>query len=222
MTSEPEHASLESRLAGIASAAGFQLSPTQVGQLRAYLTSLNRWNASINLTALPLPGFPAASLERLVAEPLRAARLLESCSDMVSAAGSNSARWFDLGSGSGSPALPMKVVLPDLPLTMVESRGRKAAFLRDVSVQMGLGGTSVFCGRIEDLVSEEKGSGFLISARAVRIDAAVAKVVRHLTTAGSQIVLLGRAEWTALSGFSTDVAAIEKDGTVLLNVPRGT
>ena len=45
--------------------------------------------------------------------------------------------WFDLGSGGGSPAIPLKLVRPDARLTMVESKTRKAAFLREAVAQSG-------------------------------------------------------------------------------------
>ena len=211
----PEDSELDARLAVIGAQAGFQLSADQIFQLRTYLAALRRWNATINLTALPLEGFPAASLQRLIAEPLRGARLLRSASHLPG-------RWFDLGSGSGSPALPMKVVIPSLPLTMVESRGRKAAFLRDVVAQMGIRESTVFSGRIEELSSEEPGCAALVSARAVRLDLGISSVIRHLMSTAGEILLLGRSDWTALSAFATLVTAIEEDGTVLLSVPRGT
>ena len=48
------------------------------------------------------------------------------------------ALWFDIGSGGGSPAIPLKLARPTLPLPMVESKTRKAVFLREAVRALGL------------------------------------------------------------------------------------
>jgi 16S rRNA (guanine527-N7)-methyltransferase len=101
-----------------AETAGLTLDLTWVAQFEQYFRLLRHWNRTINLTALPFRGLPGKTLNRLFIEPLQAARFVDDA-PLV---------WFDLGSGGGSPAIPLKIVRPLLPLTMVES-SRKAAFL---------------------------------------------------------------------------------------------
>src|SRR2546427_12519730 len=83
--------------------------------LEAYFRLLTRWNEKINLTALPLRNPNDETFDRLLIEPLAAARLV----------GPTPSSWFDLGSGGGSPALPMKIARPNLILPRCEPRGRR-------------------------------------------------------------------------------------------------
>lgn len=181
--------SLAERLRLIGSETGFELSPHQIAQLQSFLSTLKHWNQRINLTALPLEGFPDATLHRLIREPLHGAALLRG----------QPTCWFDLGSGGGSPAIPMRLVLPAVKLTMVESKSRKAAFLREAARSAELSDTDVLDCRIEDLMTRvERASVNLISSRAVRIDHGVARSIRHVASASAQVLLFGPVDWTAL------------------------
>jgi 16S rRNA (guanine527-N7)-methyltransferase len=116
-------------------AAGCGLAPGRdvAERLASYLELLGRWNRKINLTALPLDPPSDASIDRLVIESLVAVTCLPS----------DGLRVLDIGSGSGSPAVPMKLARPDIELVMVESRRRKSAFLREAVRTLGLGQTTV-------------------------------------------------------------------------------
>lgn len=74
----------------------------------------------------------------------------------------------DLGSGGGFPALPLAIALKgrDIDLTLVESNGRKVAFLRAVARELNLR-VSVVDKRIEALVSRETQLPDIITARAL-------------------------------------------------------
>ena len=113
--------------------------PETATALEEYFGLLDRWNAKINLTALPLRPPTDETFDRLFVEPLAAARFLPD----------ESAMWLDLGSGGGSPAIPLNVVRPRLKLTMVESKVRKAAFLREAVRVLKLGNAAVENSRIE-------------------------------------------------------------------------
>ena len=87
--------------------------------LEAYFQLLTQWNAKINLTALPLDPPTDETFDRLLVEPLAASKQIPTHTPSV---------WFDLGSGGGSPAIPLKIARPALRLTMIESKERKSAF----------------------------------------------------------------------------------------------
>ena len=146
-----------------------------VDPLEHYFHLLSRWNTKINLTALPLQEPTDQTFDRLFIEPLAAARHV----------GSEPESWWDLGSGGGSPAIPLKVARPMLSLTMVEAKTRKAAFLREAIRALRLGDTDVLHSRFEDAVSTDAvaGSHGLVTVRAVRTDrrlfAIAAKLLRH-------------------------------------------
>ncbi len=106
------------RLLRRASKADITLSSALADRLVAYLELLLRWNRKINLTALDDLD---AAVDRLLLEPLAA----------VPHVNRQNGRLLDLGSGGGSPAIPLALSLPGLDLTMVEVKGRKAAFLRE-------------------------------------------------------------------------------------------
>ena len=86
---------------------------------------LSRWNQKINLTSLDDPD---EAIDRLMLEPLAAVRFVPAG---VSA-------MMDIGSGGGSPAIPMKLVSPKVALTMVEVKARKSAFLREATRHLKL------------------------------------------------------------------------------------
>jgi 16S rRNA (guanine527-N7)-methyltransferase len=132
--------------------------------LEAYFQLLSQWNAKINLTALPLDPPTDETFDRLLVEPLAASRQIPSHASSI---------WFDLGSGGGSPAIPLKIARPELRLTMIESKERKGAFLREAVRMLGLTHTVVQTQRFEDAASNPEcaGTGDLVTVRAVRADA---------------------------------------------------
>ncbi|WP_425410501.1 16S rRNA (guanine(527)-N(7))-methyltransferase RsmG [Hyphococcus sp.] len=60
-------------------------------------------------------------------------------------------RLADLGSGAGFPGLVLAAMLPDLKVTLIESTGKKAAFLTDAGEAMGLDNLEVIPARIESV-----------------------------------------------------------------------
>ena len=145
-------------------------------QLVVYFQLLSHWNRKINLTSL---SDPDEAVDRLLLEPVAAAALLPPDVELV-----------DLGSGGGSPALPLALALGVRRLVMVESRVKKAAFLREALRELGVAG-SVETMRFEDLAVEP---GFahafaLLSVRAVRLDGATFQVMSSLLSSGGQAAL---------------------------------
>lgn len=167
---------LDARISSRAVHHGFVLSPHQAASIARYLRLLARWNERMNLTALNLAGFPDPTLDRLVIEPLAAAPLVPG----------GAASWLDVGSGGGSPALPLKLVAPQLRLTMVESSLRKAAFLREAVRVLMLDGVSVIAQRVETLPVQVAAD--LVTLRAVRIDAALQDALARLVREGGELI----------------------------------
>jgi 16S rRNA (guanine527-N7)-methyltransferase len=172
-----------------------------VDRLEAYYRLLARWNTKVNLTALQLDELTDPSVDRLLVEPLAAARFVLD-SPLV---------WFDLGSGGGSPAIPLKIVRPAAQLTMVESKVRKAAFLREAVRMLGLENASVENARFEDIAARMSASGVaeLVTVRAVKADTALFRASRSLLREGGRLVLFGSSKTpiTAPPGFEMLEAA---------------
>jgi 16S rRNA (guanine527-N7)-methyltransferase len=171
------------RLTRRARRAEVTVAPSTVAQLEAYFRLLAQWNVKINLTGLPLREPTDETFDRLLVEPLAAARFLK---------GSPSV-WFDLGSGGGSPAIPLKILLPSSRLTMVESKIRKAAFLREAIRALGLEDTVVENTRFEELAANASvsGRGDLVTVRAVKLGNALFDTASHLLGAGGRLLLFG-------------------------------
>ena len=108
-------------------------------QLGRYLDLLMRWNQRTNLTAIR---DPEEIVRRHFGESLFAAGLLVG---QLEDGGSV----LDVGSGAGLPGIPIQLLLPKLRVTLAESQGKKAAFLREIVRALGLS-TEVWSGRAED------------------------------------------------------------------------
>jgi 16S rRNA (guanine527-N7)-methyltransferase len=155
-------------------------------KLEAYFELLARWNAKINLTALPLDKPTDQTFDRLFTEPLAAARHFPS----------SSKSWYDLGTGGGSPAIPLKIVLGAVRLTMIESKVRKAAFLREVVRTLGFLDAEVENARFEEVVPSRLRSAEAVTVRAVRSDPTLFKVTSDLLVDAGRLLLFrtdGRA-----------------------------
>ncbi len=75
--------------------------------------------------------------------------LIDDCLVLVEHLG-DAGRLVDVGSGGGLPGLPLKIVRPELSVTLVEADGRKAAFLVRACAELGLRGVEVVNERAED------------------------------------------------------------------------
>jgi len=152
----------QDRLGRRAKRAGVNLAPKLAARLEAYFRLLEIWNRKINLTGLNLADSTPETIDRLLIEPLVAARHIPA----------GSARMLDIGSGGGSPAIPIALALPSVRLLMVESKTRKAVFLRDAIRTVDLEGADVAASRFEELLSrpELHEAHDLVTIRAVRIE----------------------------------------------------
>jgi 16S rRNA (guanine527-N7)-methyltransferase len=150
--------------------------------LEAYFRLLAQWNEKINLTALPLDAPTDETFDRLLVEPLAASKQIATHTPSV---------WFDLGSGGGSPAIPLKIARPALRLTMIESKERKSAFLREAIRALGLADASVETGRFE--VAAEKpefaAAADLLTVRAVKADEELFASAEKLLKNGGRLLM---------------------------------
>jgi 16S rRNA (guanine527-N7)-methyltransferase len=172
------------RLQERAALAGVDLAAPTARRLADYLALLARWNERINLTALDAAGLSDEAIDVLAVEPLIAARLIAPSDRTL----------IDIGSGSGSPAIPIKIAAPHLRLVMVEARARKAAFLKEAVRQLGLSFTVVESCRVEDLASREPPeTADVVTVRAVRLDDDLwSALLRLMDSTGRAILFRGK------------------------------
>jgi 16S rRNA (guanine527-N7)-methyltransferase len=173
---------LPSRIRARAANAGARVDEALAGRLAAYVELLARWNRTINLTSLDVDPPSDEALDRLVIEPVIAAAHVAADERVV----------VDIGSGGGSPALPMKLALPRLHFTLVESKARKAAFLREAVRHLELSGVVIENRRVEEIAPASSRAD-VITMRAVRVDDAIARVIREWLQPRGRVFLFGSA-----------------------------
>jgi 16S rRNA (guanine527-N7)-methyltransferase len=177
---------LKARVTKTIAKAGFPATAGIVSPLVAYLELLARWNRKINLTALVVDPPNEEALDRLIGEPLCAARLIPTRAQLM----------IDVGSGGGSPALPIRIARPATRLVMVESKVRKSAFLREAARQLNLRDVTVETCRYEKLLSrpELHDAADLVTLRAVRIDPNILRTSSAFLRPGGRVMLFRSQE----------------------------
>ena len=150
---------MNNRLAATAAEWGLALNHTQLDQFATYADALRRWNEQVNLTAIT---DEAQIVTRHFLDSLRCALSW----------GVDPRRLVDVGAGAGFPGLPLKILRPELALTLVESVEKKAAFLRHVVTMLGLREVEIVTARAEAIGRD--------AAYREQYDVAVARAVAEL------------------------------------------
>ena len=176
-----------------ASALGLVVDDAALGRLLRYSASLATWNRRLRLTG---DQDPIRVAEQHIADSLAVVALLPGAGPVV-----------DIGSGQGFPGIILGCLRPDLELVLIESRRRRANFLRDAIRQIPLPRADVLEERAENLGALLAGQASLVVARALRLDVFLALARPLLAPEGRVIAMLserGRREASrvaARSGF---------------------
>jgi 16S rRNA (guanine527-N7)-methyltransferase len=141
-------------------------------QLATYLDLILKWNARTNLTAIRTP---EEIVQRHFGESLFAGAHLGACATLL-----------DFGSGAGFPGLPIQLLRPDISVTLAESQGKKAAFLREVIRSLGLP-TEVWAKRVETMPATRQFD--VVTLRAV--DNMEAAVQGAILRAKERVLIMG-------------------------------
>jgi len=206
------------------------VAPELTARLEAYYRLLTAWNTKINLTGLKLAEFSPEALDRLLIEPLVAAKYVAG----------NAARMLDIGSGGGSPAIPLALAVTRLRLLMVESKTRKAVFLREAIRALEMSGAEVVTARFEELLTRPDlhEAHDLMTVRAVRVETRTLMALQAFAKPGGQLFLfrgsvtadpsetvtpplVWRATYPLLESLRSRLVVLEKR-PVGRGVPRGT
>jgi 16S rRNA (guanine527-N7)-methyltransferase len=149
------------KLASRAKKAGISVQTDVISGLEAYFELLQKWNSKVSLTSLPIEKLGDEAIDRLLIEPLVASKYVPQRAAVI-----------DVGSGGGSPAIPMRIANPSISLRMVESKTRKAAFLREVVRQLQLERTAIESSRFEELLvrPELHEAADIVTLRAVKVE----------------------------------------------------
>lgn len=123
---------------------GFAFSEEELGLFSLYIDELWDWKDRMNLVS-------AAGREEVAQR-----HFLDSLTCLLAADFPAGARVIDVGSGAGFPGLPLKIHRPDLQVTLLEARLKRARFLEHVVQVTGLQGVEVVAGRAEEVAHRSR------------------------------------------------------------------
>ena len=174
------------------------LSGRQVTALGIYEKELLEWNQKFNLTAI-----------RDV-ESIRTKHFLDSFSCVLAWRASPPHLLIDIGTGAGFPGIPLKILYPNMKLTLVESVGKKAMFCQHIVRVLGLEQVEVIQARAEDLGQD--------LGHRERYDWAIARAVANLNVLSEYLLPLVRLGGTMLAqkGESGPAEAQSAEGAMKL------
>lgn len=170
--------------------------PATLDRLLAYLALLQRWNATYNLTAVREPGD----------------MLIQHLADCLAVVGplrrrlgaGTTRRILDVGSGGGLPGVVLAAMEPGWAVTCVDAVGKKAAFTRQVAVELGLRNLAAEHSRVEAL--KRTGFDLIISRAFASLTDFVSLTRQLLSPAGVWAAMKGKAPEAELEALPTDIA----------------
>jgi 16S rRNA (guanine527-N7)-methyltransferase len=164
---------------------GLSLSAEVVEKLEAYLALLRKWNKVYNLTSIRAPDEMVTHhlLDSLAVLPML----------QKSALAGRQYSLADIGSGAGLPGLVLAIARPEWMVTSVEAVEKKAAFQRQVKIELGLANVSIHCGRVEDLQTN--------------FDAAISRAFASLADFVKLAGHLSNCLWAMKGGYPADEIA---------------
>lgn len=118
---------------------GIQLTVRQITAFNKYEETLLAWNQKYNLTAIR------------DADGIRSKHFLDSLTCMLAWRENPPERLIDIGTGAGFPGIPLKIIMPRMQLTLVESVGKKLDFCKHVSEVLALENVTFIQARAEEL-----------------------------------------------------------------------
>jgi 16S rRNA (guanine527-N7)-methyltransferase len=210
--------------------AGVPLGQDLAAKLESFYQLLSTWNRKINLTGLDLDEAGPDALDRLLIEPLVAAKHVPL----------SAARMLDVGSGGGSPAIPLVLATPRLQVLLVESKTRKSVFLREAVRVLNLPSAEVVTARFEELLARPDlhEAHDLVTIRAVRLETRALMTLQAFIRPGGLAFLFRastspdawkgpipplawKATYPLLESLRSRLVVLEKHA-VRQSVPRGT
>ena len=118
---------------------GLELSDKQLKMFDIYYQLLVEWNEKINLTAITDPG--EVAVKHMVDS-------LSVCDEKII---NNSSKTIDVGTGAGFPGIPIKIMYPDMQLTLLDSLNKRVKFLQTVADKLDFRNIEIIHGRAEEL-----------------------------------------------------------------------
>lgn len=192
---------------------GIALSDDQLDQFETYYQELIDWNQRANLTSIT--GYDEVQIKHFLDSLTVCLVARDTLAGTV--------RVADVGAGAGLPGLALKLVFPEIQLELVESVGKKTAFLEHLVDRLSLSGVEIRTGRAENLAREEdlRDNFDLVVARGVAKLPLLLEYCLPFCKTGGRVVALkhggnGRELEAAANALAELGGCIDKVATVLI------
>jgi 16S rRNA (guanine527-N7)-methyltransferase len=174
------HAGFDAQLADGIRRMGLEPTAAHVRQFFCYMDLLQQWSAKINLTAIV---DPLAIIDRHFCDSLA---LWPALGLTTPSAFSSRSRLLDVGSGAGFPGVPLKIMAPEIGLTLLEPRQKRAAFLQVLIAELGCTHSQVATSRLtEHSCTEAEGYNWIVARGVGQFDDLIAEAIHLLAPDGS-------------------------------------
>ena len=160
---------------------GIELNDRQKDQFERYFELLVEWNEKINLTAITEKN------------EVYLKHFYDSIAPVLQGLiGNQELKLLDIGAGAGFPSLPMKIIYPQLDVTIIDSLNKRINFLKLLAEELGLDKVHFYHGRAEDLAQDKafRAQFDLVTARAVaRMQVLSELTIPYLKVGGKLLAL---------------------------------
>ena len=160
---------------------GLPLTDRQKEQYERYFELLVEWNKKINLTAIT---------EK---DEVYLKHFYDSIAPILQGLIENQPiRLLDIGAGAGFPSLPMKILFPELDVTIIDSLNKRINFLHLLAEELGLSGVHFYHGRAEDFAQDKafRAQFDIVTARAVARMQVLSELTIPYLKVGGQLLAL--------------------------------
>lgn len=160
---------------------GFELTDLQKTQFHRYFQLLVDWNEKINLTAITEE------------DEVYLKHFYDSLAPLLQGYVKKEAvSLLDIGAGAGFPSLPMKILWPQLDVTIIDSLNKRIQFLHLLAEELGLDGVHFYHGRAEDFAQDKKfrAQFDFVTARAVARMQILAELTIPFLKIGGRLIAL--------------------------------
>ena len=162
-------------------AQGIVLTEKQKQAFETYFRLLVQWNQKINLTAITDKNEVYLKHFYDSVAPILQGHLQD-----------QNLKLLDIGAGAGFPSLPMKILFPQLKVTIIDSLNKRITFLKHLAEELELDGVAFYHGRAEDYGQNKafRGQFDLVTARAVARMQVLAELTIPFLKVGGQLIAL--------------------------------
>ncbi len=176
---------------------GLALTDAQRAQLTAYVALLAKWNKTYNLTAIREP-------QRMITH-----HLLDALAVVPHLPAQSGLRILDVGSGGGVPGIPLAIVRPDATVVLVDSSHKKATFLAQAAIELGLANVESHAVRIEDFAPHAP-FDIVISRAFSDLPSFAALAAPHVAPRGKMFAMKGVHPDEELAHLPEDIVVLGK------------